>query len=124
MALEQPRKYFDVARPGSKAPSATSRPVIAVKSPLTQDPMFHEQSQAALATPSSQHKTVARTELPKLPDAPVATTELDPTALLIQAGNFVPPEASRAVSKRAVVIAMIVMLVVLSAASYLMVVAL
>jgi hypothetical protein len=71
-------------------------------------------------------RPVMPTKAPEPPVQPTVTEEvpepakpmLSPEELLIQAGNFTPPKASVNKARRATVIAMLVMVVVLCAASY------
>lgn len=115
---KSPRKFFDVAHPGSKAPPATSRPVIAPKQTITQDPMFHEQAHAPLANPVTQSKAE---DSPKPSDVPTETAQLDPAALLIQAGNFTPPKASKGIGHHVALAVMVGVLVLVCAVTYFLV---
>jgi hypothetical protein len=119
MNPNQPRKYFDVAAPGQAAPSATSRPVLPNKSPQLHDPMFNE---TPAATPAAQPKMAAQPESLPAPETPAAepqpATPIDAEALLIQAGHWEPPKASDGKGRKLALIAMVVVLVALCAASY------
>ena len=125
MNNDSPRKFFDVAHPGQSAANATSRPVIASKSPITQDPMFHE------GLPADQKPRVPAPPAPMPPNnpelqpatAPVTPdpSTLDPQALLIQAGTFTPPKASKGTAYKATIIILCVFMMVMAVGSYLLV---
>lgn len=71
----EPKKVFDVTRPGKMAASATSRPVIVGHKPLVKDPMVAEEEQELMD--GKKKVTIEPTGAPVVPESKAPDTSHD-----------------------------------------------
>ncbi len=77
--MDEPKKFHDVARPGSTPPQHTSRPIIVGREPIMRDPMMKEEAvpeKPALPDHKDEPK-IAPATIAASP-APAPTTVTDP----------------------------------------------